>query len=216
MTTSLPPNNAQPAPHTTVPVAGLWVTPTTCPRREDSNCRNIRGNWKQSYWAKIREMGELELFRLCFPEHWVKEVLVPATNKNLKEEEIDLQEFYLYLGCYFFMACFEGLSDRRQWWSSKAISIAVGAPFRLTEYMSLQRFNAITVAIRYTDQPPPVAFVGRFHEVRQMINAFNNHYEENYIPSWLSCLDKSMNSWLDKLFPGFMAVPRKPHPLGNE
>ena len=104
----------------------------------------------------------------------------------------------MYLGCHFFMASFEGVSDRRQWWSSKAISIAGGAPFRLTEYMSLRRFNAITSSIRYTDHPPPSAFVDRFHEVRQMINAFNDHYEENYILSWLSCLDESMNSWLDK------------------
>ena len=58
------PNNAQPTPHTTVPVSGLWVTPTTCPRRADPNCRNSRGTWKQSSWAKIREMDELELFRI--------------------------------------------------------------------------------------------------------------------------------------------------------
>ena len=49
-----------------------------------------------------------------------------------------------------------------------------------------------------------------------MVNAYNDHYGENYIPSWLSCLDKSMKSWLDKFCPGFMAVPCKPHPLGNE
>ena len=30
------------------------------------------------------------------------------------------------------------------------------------------------------------------------------------------CLDESMDSFLDKFCPGFMSVPRKPHPLGNE
>jgi len=49
-----------------------------------------------------------------------------------------------------------------------------------------------------------------------MIEAFNDHYAGEYTPSWLSCLDESMNSWLDKFCPGFMSVPRKPHPLGNE
>ena len=49
-----------------------------------------------------------------------------------------------------------------------------------------------------------------------MINAFNDNYEEKYIPLWLSCLDESMNSWLDKFCPGFVTVPHKPHPLGNE
>ena len=161
-------------------------------------------------------MGELEMFRLFFPEQWVKEVLIPSTNKNLKEEDIDLQDFYVYLGCHFFMACFEGVLDQQQWWSYKAVSIVGGSPFRLTEYMSLRRFNAITASIRYTDHPPPPAFVDRFHEVRQMINAFNYHYEENYSPSWLSCLDESMNSWLEKFCPGFMTVPCKPHPHCQE
>ena len=59
--------------------------------------------------------------------------------------------------------------------------------------MSLQRLNAITAAIRYTNHPPPDAFVDRFHEVGQMINTFNDHYKENYIPSCLICLYESMN-----------------------
>ena len=62
------PENAQPTPNTTVPVLGSWVTPTTCPRRADPNYRNSRGTLKQSSWAKIRDMDELELFRLCLPE----------------------------------------------------------------------------------------------------------------------------------------------------
>ena len=49
-----------------------------------------------------------------------------------------------------------------------------------------------------------------------MINNFNEHYLENYTPYWLSCLDDSMNYFLDKFFPGFISVLRKPHPLGNE
>jgi hypothetical protein len=49
-----------------------------------------------------------------------------------------------------------------------------------------------------------------------MIDAFNEHYESEYSPSWLSCIDKSMNMWLNKFCPGFMSLPRKPHPFGNE
>ena len=69
--------------------------------------------------------------------------------------------------------------------------------------------------MRYTNKTPP-PFLDRFHDVREMIDAFNSHYADYYVPSWLSCLDESMNSWLDKFCPGFMSVPRKPHPLGNE
>jgi len=84
---------------------------------------------------------------MCFPEKWVKDVLIPATNKEIDREDLTLSEFYVYLGCHFFMACFEGISDQRLWWSSKPISIEEGAPFRLHEYMSLRRFNAITAAV---------------------------------------------------------------------
>ena len=92
-----------------------------------------------------------------------------------------------------------------------------GAPFRLNAYITLRRFTAITSAMRYTSIDPP-PFLDRFHEVREMIDAFNTNYsgDDGYSPSWLNCLDESMNSFLNKFCPGFMSVPRKPHPLGNE
>jgi hypothetical protein len=128
---------------------------------------------------------------MCFPEKWVVEVLIPATNERLKGHEMDLQEFYVFLGCLFFMASFEGVSDRNLWWSSKPVDMFDGAPFRLNTFMSKKRFLAISSAITYTNKPPPQAFVDRFHEVRQMIDAFNDHYAKEYIPSWLNCLDWS-------------------------
>jgi len=134
---------------------GEWVTPTICPRKADSSCTNSKGVWKHNSWHKIQEMDELALFRMCFPEKWVRETLLPATNKEIEGGPLSLSEFYVFLGCHFFMACFEGISDRRLWWSSKPISIEEGAPFRLQDYISLRRFNAITAAIRYTDKPPP-------------------------------------------------------------
>ena len=36
------------------------------------------------------------------------------------------------------------------------------------------------------------------------------------MPSWLSCINESMNTWLNKFCPGFMALPRKPRLFGNE
>ncbi len=49
-----------------------------------------------------------------------------------------------------------------------------------------------------------------------MIDAFNKHYSKGYKLSWLTCLDKLMNTWLNKFCPGFMTLPCKPHPFGNE
>ena len=85
-----------------------------------------------------------------------------------------------------------------------------GAPFRLSEYMSGRRFQNIGTSIRYTNIELP-AFLDWFHDVGQMIEAFNGHYDNEYIPSWLNCLDKSMNSFLDKLFPCFMCEQISQH-----
>ena len=100
-------------------------------------------------------------------------------------------------------------------WSENTIDVFEGAPFRLSEYVSGRRSQNIGTSIRYTNIESP-AFLDWFHDVRQMIEAFNDHYEDEYISSWLNCLDDSMNSFLDKFFPGFVCVPRKPHPFGNE
>ena len=81
--------------------------------------------------------------------------------------------------------------------------------------MSGRRFQNIGTAIRYTNIESP-AFLDQFHDVRQIIEGWNDHYEGEYIPSWLNCLDELMNSFLDKFCPGFMCVLSKPHPLGNE
>lgn len=210
-----------PAPENAVPQAagqpdvGVWITPTICPRRADG-CANNKGTRRNHSWLQVSQMDKLALFRMCFPEEWVIGSLIPATNRELgRMAPLTLSEFYVWLGCHFFMCCYEGVSDRRMWWSAKPVSIDRGAPFRLNEFMSSLRFKEVTAAMRYTNLDPP-PFVDRFHDVREMIDAFNNHYAAQYIPSWLNCLDESMNSWMDKWAPGFMSVPRKPHPFGNE
>jgi hypothetical protein len=38
-----------------------------------------------------------------------------------------------------------------------------------------------------------------------------------FFPSWISVLDESMSVWTSNYTcPGWMVVPRKPHPFGNE
>ena len=101
------------------------------------------------------------------------------------------------------------------WWSEKPIDMFEGAPFSLSKYMSGRRFHNIGAAIHYTNIESP-AFLDWFHDVRHMVDAFNEHYDMNYVPSWINCLDESMNSFLKTFCPGFMFVPRKPHPFGNE
>ena len=46
-------------------------------------------------------MTELDLFRMAFPEDFILETVLPTTNKYIDGDDIDLREFYVWLGCYF-------------------------------------------------------------------------------------------------------------------
>jgi hypothetical protein len=100
-------------------------------------------------------------------------------------------------------------------WSNDTPDIFCGAPFHLHAYMSRQRFEAILKHLKLTTSPPS-AFKDPFHPVNNLIDAFDKHTKACFIPSWLSCLDKSMSVWTNMwTCPGWMFFPRKPHPMGN-
>ena len=111
------------------------------------------------------------------------------TNWYIDGPNMTLQDFYVWLGCHFFMAGFEGIENNKMWWSEKTIDMFEGAPFRLSEYMLGRRFQNIGTAMRYTNIESP-AFLGKFHDVRQMIEGFNDYCEGEYFLSWLNCLDE--------------------------
>jgi Transposase IS4 len=83
-------------------------------------------------------------------------------------------------------------------------------------FMSRNRFEDILYALQYTLMDPPL-YKDKFFEIREIVEAWNKNMEENFNPSWASCLDESMMEWTNQYTcPGFMFVPRKPHPFGNE
>ena len=50
-----------------------------------------------------------------------------------------------------------------------------------------------------------------------MLEAWNSNIMEQFTPSWVSCLDKSMSTWNNKYScPGWMFVPQELWPFGNE
>jgi len=100
------PENAAPPPPTTGPV-GIWEKPLICHRRANPAVRNLMGHWRLKTWPQIALMTEFSIFRLAFPESFITDVVIPATNQHLTEK-LTLHEFYVWLGCRFFMACYEG------------------------------------------------------------------------------------------------------------
>ena len=50
-----------------------------------------------------------------------------------------------------------------------------------------------------------------------MITAWKDNMFAAFTLGWVSCLDESMSTWINKYTcPGFIFCPRKPWPFGNE
>ena len=207
------PENAEP-PAPTDFLAPTFRRPLFCVRKME-DIPDKAGKWNSYSCDKIAKMSEVDLFRMAFPEEFIFDVIIPATNERLCKPTT-LREFYVWLGCHFYMACHPAVSNREMWWAKEDPDMFSGAPFWLEDYMTKTRFLEMSKALQFTNLPPPTSFTDRFHDVHQMINAFNDHYASEYNPSWINCLDELMSSWMNQFCPGFMFGPRKPHPFGNE
>ena len=166
---------------------------------------------------EICEFSILEWFLRFLPRQYVQDVLIPETNKSLEDTDMPLTfgEFLRWLGLWLLMSTVSGI-PREDFWATSDISMFYGAPFRFNKIMSKRRFNAILSSLNYTNVPFPT-FKDKFHEVRQVLDAFNERMTEIFSPAWVSCLDESMSVWTSKwTCPGWIYVPRKPHPMGNE
>ena len=117
-----------------------------CPRLAN-NLRNSAAGLKNYSFDEVKKMTKLELFLTLFPVNFLNEVLIPETNKNLALP-IDLREFIVWVGCWFYMALWVGIEHRHDWWSSSAPSMFGVAQFCLNDYMSRDRFDSILVAIQ--------------------------------------------------------------------
>ena len=104
----------------------------------------------------------------------------------------------------------------QEFWSLGEIDWSAGALMRLGTYMSRKRFDAILQALSITSHDPP-ASRDHFWEICEILKAWNENMTEQFTPSWVSCLDESMSTWTNKYScPGWMFVPCKPWPFGNE
>ena len=82
--------------------------------------------------------------------------------------------------------------------------------------MSRNRFEDILHALTVTLIEPPL-YQDPFWMVRQFLEAFNKNMANCFTPSWINCLHESISIWINMFScPGFIFVPRNPHPFGNE
>ncbi len=157
----------------------------------------------------------VDIFDLLFPKSFVEEVILTETNKELKQGVLTYGEFLRWLGLWFLMATIQG-PERADFWKLTEVDVHDGAPFRLNSLMTKNRFDEILHALTFTNIQAP-DYKDRFHHIRQLVIAWNENIQQNFKPGWVTCLDESMSTWTNKYTcPGFMFVPRKPWPFGNE
>jgi hypothetical protein len=203
------PENVVQTPHDTDNMFDEWGFKGFCERRKEQ-----LGKFDAKFENYNGQYDPQSLFEHLFPIKWVKEVLIVETSRQLNDNPLTYGEFLRFYGLWLTMSTHEGC-HRRDWWSTTAVSMYSGAPFRFHDYMTRSRFEDILQALRYTTQQPTND--DRFYEVREMVDCWNKNMAKNFRPSYINCLDESMSPWSNVYrCPGYMYVPRKPHPFGNE
>jgi len=112
-------------------------------------------------------------------------------------KKISYSEFMRYIGIWLLMSTQIKTSVREYFSAAPIDPYANDALFRCNEIMSANMFTDITRGLTYTDVPDP-AYKDKFHEIRQLVNGFNDHVKTVFQPGWVSCLDESMSPWTSK------------------
>jgi hypothetical protein len=193
---------------------GDWGFSGICQRRAEG-LRADGARLRKISSDLIGALDVVTMFVMFMPKHFFESIILVESNKVIQGPPITFGEFLQFIGIWLYMATTAGFS-RSDWFSGKKIDRWEGAPCRFNDVMSGRRFEAIIAALRFTATPAPT-FQDKFHEVRDLIFAWNNNMTDTFSPSWVSCLDESMSKWTSRwTCPGFMYVPRKPWPMGNE
>ena len=188
-----------------------WDSKQSCNRKAEGHVEENPRLLKTP--AALTRLGYFILF---LPQYYIKEVLIAKTSEEINGADLSLGEFLRYIGLWLLMSSQLKANVREYFSTSNIDPYSSNALFRLTNVMSYNRFCEITRALTYTDLDPP-NYRDKFHEVRQMLTAFNDHMRLVFLAGWVSCLDESMSIWTRRwTCPGWMFVPRKPHPKGNE
>ena len=188
-----------------------WDSTQTCNRKGEGQ---VEENPK--LLRTPSSLTRLGYFCLFMPETFIKHVVIPKTSAHIDGTAMSFGEFLRCIGLWLLMAS-QLKANVREYFSTANIDpYSSNALFRVSNVMQYNRFCEITRSLTYTDIDPP-NYRDKFHEIRQMLAAFNDHMRSIFLAGWVSCLDESMSIWTRKwTCPGWMFVPRKPHPKGNE
>ena len=203
-----PENVTEPTP-VAINAPHVWNWKTyciVCPRRA-ANIQFFFASFRYYSKVDVMKMSRLDMFLIMMPMKCIEDTVIKNKNERLGVP-MTTQDYIKWVGCWLYIACWVGICNRRDWWSTAAPSRNMGAPFRLNYYMNRNRFENILSLLQHTDQASE--YEDRFNIMGQWEETCNKNIEDEFSPSWVSVLDKSMMEWLNKYCPGFMCVGRKP------
>jgi hypothetical protein len=202
-------------PHGTNHNTTTWGWNGFCYRRM-ANVEDTKPRLKGLSGVGLANATLLTMWQTLAPVDFLREVILENINRFINGYPVSWGEFLRWLGLWHLMASDFG-SSRRDYWSVDVTDRFDGAHFRLDDLMSRNRFEAIMQAIKLTNKPSPPPYKDRFWEIRDLVAAFNGHMSGIFKSGHIACLDESMSAWTNRwTCPGWMYVPRKPHPMGNE
>ena len=188
-----------------------WGFSGVCNRRQNGG--NKRGANLKNHNTDLK-LTRLQLWEILFPTKWVKEVMLKEMNKQMKRSVL-YGEWLRFIGIWLEIATTVGF-ERRKFWREGDESGSRMPPYSYNDIMSRDRFESILSNLAYTGKDPP-RYKDRFWEVREMLAAWNANMANEFWAGWMTCLDESISKWVSKYTcPGYMVVPRKPWPFGNE
>ena len=90
----------------------IWRYEVIICMRRSNHLHNTNAAIKNYSREEVMKMTKLEFFLILFSIEYLKEILIPETNKLLKHP-MDPGEFIRWLGCWFYMGCWVGILNRR-------------------------------------------------------------------------------------------------------
>ena len=138
-----------------------------------------------------------EDFTKFLPSKWFDNVFVMSTSNSLQlagEQPTSLAEMYCYVGLKLLIATVVRFSQCQFFSNKEYDEIHNLCPFKLNEYMVTQQMELLDQHISFTDKDAP-AFIDKFWEIWQMLEAWHSNMPSFFIFSWIVCLDESMSIW---------------------
>ena len=147
----------------------------------------------------------LQLFEGLFPRD-VMDTIIEGVDKQISGDPITYSELLRWIGLWVMMSTLAG-SDRRRFWSTHDLDIFYSSFFTLSNYMTQTWFENILNNLTYMKKKPP-EFHDRFWEVCDMLDWWNKNMANNFVLSWINCINEIMSKWVNEYTcPGFMFVP---------